>query len=112
LDKRDGNSERKRAKVYATLSQYGSHATYKGFRMNVKENNFGELGPFISEKHLRAFLEETALRLGPASVLYGTLFPGAPENIVRFREAVTADLVTALKKPSTKEVPDGAPKRK
>jgi len=112
LDKRDGNSERKRAKAYATLSQYGSHATYKGFRMNVKENNFGELGPFISEKHLRAFLEETALRLGPASVLYGTLFPGAPENIVRFREAVTADLVTALKKPSTKEVPDGAPKRK
>jgi len=86
LDKRDGNK------------QYGSHATYKGFRMNVKENNFGELGPFISEAHLRAFLEESVLRLGPASVLYGTLFPAAPHNILRFREAVAAELVTALKK--------------
>jgi hypothetical protein len=101
LDMRDGNKERKRAKAYGTLSKYGSHATYKGFRMNVKENNFGELGPFISETHLRAFLEESALRLGPTSVLYGTLFPSAPENIARFRDAVATELVTALKKSDT-----------
>jgi hypothetical protein len=100
LDVRDGNKERQRAKAYGILSKYGSHATYKGFQMNVKENNFGELGPFISSTHLRAFLEETALRLGPASVLYGTLFPAAQENFVRFREAVVAELIAALKKPT------------
>jgi hypothetical protein len=95
LDGRDGNKEMKRAQAYATLSQYGSHATYKGFRMTTKDN-LGELGPFVNSINLRAFLEEIALRTGPASVLYGTLFPSAPTKIVRFREAVATELVTAF----------------
>lgn len=99
LDEREGNVEKKRAKAYETLSQYGSHATYKGFRMTTRQN-FGEVGPFVDETNLRAFIEEMALRLGPASVLYGTLFPGAPANFIQFREELATELVQALKRES------------
>jgi hypothetical protein len=102
LDKRDGNVERKRAAVYGVLSKLASHATYDGFRMNTKENTFVELGPFIHEKQMRAFLEEMVLRLGPVAVLYGLFFPGAPTDFVQFRESFAAELVGAVQKSKAK----------
>jgi hypothetical protein len=102
LDNKEGNKEKKRAKAYETLSQYGSHATYRGFRMTTRRN-FGEIGPFVDETNLRAFIEEVTLRLAPACVLYGTMFPNAPQNIIDFREHVAVELVEAVKNNPLKE---------
>jgi hypothetical protein len=97
LDEKEGNKEKKRAKAYETLSQYGSHATYRGFRMTTRQN-FGEIGPFVDETNLRAFIEELTLRLAPTCILYGTMFPNAPKSIIDFREHVAAELLEAAKK--------------
>lgn len=76
LDERDGNKEKKREKAYATLSEYASHATYRGFHVTMKEG-MGQVGPFVDEVILRAWLEEMVLRLGPSATLYAAHFPRA-----------------------------------
>jgi hypothetical protein len=96
LDEREGNTERKRQKVYEELCQYGAHATYKGFRMTTR-GNIGELGPFLDEKMLRAFIEECTLRIVPGAVLYSSLFPAAPAHMLRFRQEVVTLASSAVK---------------
>lgn len=78
LDERDGNKEKKREKAYGILSEYAAHATYRGFRVTMKEG-MGQLGPFVDEVILRAWLEEMVLRLGPSATLYAQHFPSATE---------------------------------
>jgi hypothetical protein len=80
LDARDGNKEMKRARVYAMLSEHASHATYPGFRLMMKDGH-GQVGPFVDEVKLRAWLQELALRLLPAAELLGAHFANAPETI-------------------------------
>ncbi len=80
LDTRDGNREMKRAQVYAMLSENASHATYPGFRLMMKDGH-GQVGPFVDEVKLRAWLQELTLRLLPAAELLGGHFPKAPEAV-------------------------------
>lgn len=84
IDERDGYKEKKRAKVYALLSEYASHVTYDGFKL-LKRDGLGELGPFISEKHLAAWLQEIVLRLVPSASVFAAQFPNvsAPLNQLR-----------------------------
>ncbi|MGB9367138.1 MAG: hypothetical protein WCE79_14115 [Xanthobacteraceae bacterium] len=80
LDARDGNKEMKRARVYAMLSEHASHATYPGFRLMMKDGH-GQVGPFIDDVKLRAWLQELTLRLLPAAELLGAHFPNAAEPV-------------------------------
>jgi hypothetical protein len=97
LDEREGNMEKKRAATYNTLSQYGSHATYRGFRMTTR-GNIGEIGPFVDERNLRALVEELTLRVGPACITFAALFPNAQPNLIAFREHVGSELTKAVQK--------------
>jgi hypothetical protein len=73
LDKRDGFEEKMRGDVYGRLSTYASHATYQGFILTTKEN-MGEIGPFVTEKHLTAWLEEMMKLLGHGALVYARHF--------------------------------------
>jgi hypothetical protein len=46
LDKRDGDTQMRRAEQYRQLSELASHATWRGFAMTTREG-IGELGPFV-----------------------------------------------------------------
>ena len=80
LDERDGNKEKKRDKVYATLSEYATHATYAGFALTNKDG-LGHVGPFVDERKLRVWTQEMALRLVPAACSFGLHFPDAPQEV-------------------------------
>jgi hypothetical protein len=80
LDARDSNQEKKRRKVYAMLSTYASHATYAGFTLAMKDGK-GQIGPFVDEKKLKAWLQELALRLLPAAEIFGLQFSTAPASV-------------------------------
>lgn len=73
LDKRDGFTEKKRGDVYGRLSTYASHATYRGFSLTTKEN-MGEMGPFVTERCLTAWLEEMMKLLGHGALVYAIHF--------------------------------------
>lgn len=73
LDKRDGFTKGARDKIYTLLSSHATHVTYKGFRLTTKEN-LGEIGPFISEAHLTAWLEEMAKHFGNTALIYPAHF--------------------------------------
>jgi hypothetical protein len=97
LDDRDGDKERRREKTYAVLSEYASHATFKGFGL-TKKQGLGELGPFVAEPNLKAWLEEMVLRLGPAAIVFSQQFPGSDTNFARFRDDFGLELVAALRR--------------
>jgi hypothetical protein len=83
LDDRDGDTEMRRAAEYSKLSELASHATWRGFRLTVREG-LGELGPFVEVINLKAWLHEMVLRLGPSAVVYANQFPDADPKLVRF----------------------------
>ncbi|MDO9443424.1 MAG: hypothetical protein Q7T73_21285, partial [Beijerinckiaceae bacterium] len=61
LDNRDGYKERKRAADYNLLCQLGTHPTYPGFQMMLKEgSNLINVGPFFAQASLAAVLFELA----------------------------------------------------
>ena len=67
LDRRHGYTSQQRRKIYDLISQYASHVTYRGFQMTAR-GGLGEIGPFIDEAKLRAWLEEMAKRFGHAAI--------------------------------------------
>jgi hypothetical protein len=71
LDKRDGHQEKKREAMYSLLSKHGTHATFDGFQLISQNNNF-VLGPFESEKVLKALVEEACKVLPYVIVIYIT----------------------------------------
>lgn len=71
LDKRDGFQEKKREAMYSLLSKHGTHATFGGFQLVTQNNNF-VIGPFESEKILRALTEEICKVLPYVVVIYIT----------------------------------------
>jgi hypothetical protein len=75
LDKRDGYATQGRKKFYDLVSQYASHATYRGFQLTA-QRGFGQIGPFIDESKLQAWLEEMAKRFGHAAVCLLSDFEG------------------------------------
>lgn len=76
LNSRDQFSGNKRKEKYDRLSEYASHATASGFQLLAPEG-LGQIGPFLSEKYLKAWLEETARLL----VHGATIFMGHFENV-------------------------------
>ncbi|QOJ24777.1 MAG: hypothetical protein HRU78_14945 [Gammaproteobacteria bacterium] len=57
LNSRDQLSGNKRKEMYDRLSEYASHATAPSFQLLAPER-LGKIGPFLSEKYLRTWLEE------------------------------------------------------
>jgi hypothetical protein len=99
LDERDGNKEKKRAKQYKILSELASHATYRGFRLTMREG-LGEIGPFVERVNLKAWVEEMVLRLGPAAVLFANHSPNANPQFERFLREFGTELVEGTKRVS------------
>lgn len=81
LDARDVNKEQKRKKAYDVLCEYATHATYHGFTL-INKDGQGQVGPFVDEIKLRAWLQEVALRVLPAAELVGQHFPDGNEEVV------------------------------
>ena len=81
LDVRDGNQEQKRKKAYDVLCEYATHTTYHGFSL-INMDGRGQVGPFVDESKLRAWLQEVALRVLPAAELVGQHFPDGDAQVV------------------------------
>jgi hypothetical protein len=80
LDKRDGYTTQQRKKFYDLASQYASHATYRGFQLTA-QGGLGQIGPFIDEAKLRAWLEEMAKRFGHAAICLLADFEGEDHQL-------------------------------
>jgi hypothetical protein len=96
LDKRDGDTEMKRAAEYSKLSELASHATYRGFALTTR-GSFAEFGPFVEAINLKAWLHEMVLRLGPSAVMYANQFPNADANLIRAFQTFGTDLILGFK---------------
>ena len=57
LNKRDQFPGNKRKEIYERFSEYAAHATAPGFQLLASEG-LGKIGPFLSERYLKAWLEE------------------------------------------------------
>jgi hypothetical protein len=69
LNKRDQFTEDKRKEAYDRLSEYATHATAPGFTLLAPEG-LGKIGPFLSEKHLKAWLEESVKHLVHGATIF------------------------------------------
>jgi hypothetical protein len=96
LDKRDGDTTKKRQAEYNNLSELASHATFRGFQLTTR-GGFGELGPFVEKINLMTWLEEMVLRLGPSAVMYANQFPDADPKLIRFFQEFGTELVQGFK---------------
>lgn len=74
LNERDGLSGNKRKEMYDRLSEYASHATSPGFLLLAPEG-LGLIGPFFSEKYLKAWLEEAVKYLVHGAAIFMAHFP-------------------------------------
>jgi hypothetical protein len=59
LDERDGNSEKKREKIYKLLSTHAAHPSPNGFSL-ISPNSLTFVGPFPDQEKLCATLQELA----------------------------------------------------
>ena len=96
LDARDGDTKMRRAAEYNKLSELGSHATWRGFRLTTRQG-FGQLGPFVELINLKAWLHEMVLRLGPSAVMYANQFPDANPKLERFFQEFGTELILGFK---------------
>lgn len=69
LDERSGHTGGEREKIYGTISEYASHPSYPGMRLISASNNLVQVGPFLDERWLVAWLQEMAMRLGHAAMV-------------------------------------------
>ena len=74
LNERDRFSGNKRKEMYDRLSEYASHATAPGFQLLAPEG-LGQIGPFLSEKYLKAWLEEAVKFLVHGATIFMAHFP-------------------------------------
>jgi hypothetical protein len=105
LDARDDFRGKKRGVIYALLSEHASHVTYRGFRFTSREN-LGQMGPFVDEKKLVAWLEEMAKNLGHCALIYSAHFEQVSAELegvkARYNEIINAWLAKYLEaKPGT-----------
>lgn len=91
LDKRDSFTGGKRKQIYDLISSHATHVTYRGFRMTTK-NTLGEIGPFVGEENLQAWLEEMAKALTHAGVIYSSHFADIGLPLLRVKEKYIADV--------------------
>lgn len=78
LNERDQFPGNKRKEIYERLSEYAAHATAPGFQLLAPEG-LGKIGPFLSEKYLKAWIEEAVKLL----VLGATIFMAHFGNVER-----------------------------
>lgn len=71
MDKFSGN---RRKEMYDRLSEYASHATAPGFQLLAPEG-LGQIGPFLSERYLKAWLEEAVKFLVLGATIFMDHFP-------------------------------------
>jgi hypothetical protein len=81
LDKRDGKSSRRRKEIYDKLSEYASHATAPGFRL-VAPEGLGKIGPFMSDKYLRALIEEAVKFAAQGGTVFISFFKDVDEELL------------------------------
>jgi hypothetical protein len=74
LNSRDQFSGNKRKEAYDRLSEYASHATAPGFQLLAPEG-LGRIGPFMSEKYLKAWLEEAVKFFAHGATIFMGHFP-------------------------------------
>lgn len=86
LDSRDGCTERKRKDAYDRLSAYAAHATPEGFVV-ISLEMMTQVGPFPSEKNLRAALQELARHVAAVSVIIGTIVRTEAEETLALKAA-------------------------
>jgi hypothetical protein len=84
LDTRDGFKEKRRAEVYELLSEHASHVSYGGFKL-IRSDGLGNLGPFIDEKILKAWVQELTLRLVPGATIFAIFFVDASPPLQQLR---------------------------
>jgi hypothetical protein len=60
LDTRDRYTSQARKQFSDQVSQFASHVTYRGFQMTA-QGGLGQIGPFIDEAKLQAWLEENSV---------------------------------------------------
>lgn len=80
LDKRDGYKENARKFVYDLISENASHASYRGFHLTT-QGGLGQIGPFLDEVKLQAWLEEMAKRFGHAAVILLSAYEGMDHTL-------------------------------
>ncbi|MEA2885668.1 MAG: hypothetical protein QOD11_28 [Bradyrhizobium sp.] len=85
LDKRSGHVEGARKFAYDLISENASHATYGGFHLTT-QGGLGQIGPFLDETKLQAWLEEMAKRFGHAAVILLADFEGFDPQLDQTRE--------------------------
>jgi hypothetical protein len=70
LDKRDGYTSGGRKRIYDSISELASHASYSGISLTTTgPANMAQVGPFFDEKKLVTWLQEMAMRLSHAAVV-------------------------------------------
>ena len=81
LNSRDQLSGNKRKEMYDRLSEYASHATAPGFQLLAPEG-LGQIGPFFSEKYLKAWLEEAVKFLVHGATIFMGHFPNVEPSLL------------------------------
>ena len=81
LNSRDQFSGNKRKEMYDRLSEYASHATAPGFQLLAPEG-LGQIGPFLSEKYLKALLEEAVKFLVHGATIFMGHFPNVEPRLL------------------------------
>jgi hypothetical protein len=70
LDKRSGYTSGERKRIYDTISEYATHASYPGMALiTTAPENMARVGPFFDEPKLRSWLGEIAMRLSDAALV-------------------------------------------
>jgi hypothetical protein len=87
----------RREKAYKLLCEHAAHASSRGFRLTMR-GNFGEIGPFVDERNLRAWIEELLLRLGPTAGLFSRLFPNSATAAEAFVAQYEVELIKGVRK--------------
>jgi hypothetical protein len=116
LDKRDGYTSGERKKVYDLISEYATHASYRGFKLITSAQNLAQIGPFVDDKNLTVWVCELATRLSHAAVILVSHQEGKDLNLLKGR-AHYLDAVKAWRKkyfsarpPLGSPASEGAPK--
>ena len=73
LDRRDGFEGKRRMGLYILLSEYAAHATAPSFRLVMREG-LGEIGPYYSDKLLKAWVEETVKLMAQGGAIFMSHF--------------------------------------
>ncbi len=81
LNERDQFPGNKRKQMYDRLSEYATHATAPGFQLLAPEG-LGRIGPFLSERYFKAWLEETVKFLVHGAVIFMSHFSKVEQQLL------------------------------